>query len=543
MEAALLFFEGELAGRRVRLEQDGETLLGRGSEMDIRVGDPLVSQRHLAIRESDGRLFLDDCSSRNGTFHNGERVRERVELASGDVVSAGQLQCEIEYGLKPGDREREALVTPLEPLGTLDTREWEPLSFVEKRARDLIGGDRSEDSVPLLLMAQVVGLLITSREKADLVERSCWIFREYFDADRVIVFARDEIGEADPIAVSCRQSAVPGRGFPAALSVVYTTLSRGNSVLTHEIVPLPGEGPAGERANRVRTVVCVPIPKEGGVWGALYMEKYFEVKRGKKTFEIPHAFGDDDFNLLSLLGQILGLAVEKREAEGAILEAIEKEQQRLGRDLHDVLIQHLSGVVYISEVLERQLRTRELPEEKHASEITGLLRQAVDQARRLVEGLHPAELEKEGLASVLRDLCRNAEGTYGIPCRFRSADGEGAPSLDGLPLDAQTHLYRIAQEAVTNAVRHGKPSQIEIGLETEGADLALRVTDDGAGIPDPAGEPAGMGLRSMKYRAKMIGASLTLRRGEEGGTIVECVVKGPSGREGGGRHDRGKNIR
>ncbi|MHC4777267.1 MAG: FHA domain-containing protein [Planctomycetota bacterium] len=531
MEPSLLFFEGDMAGRRVRLERDRETLFGRGESAEVRLSDPLVSNLHFSIEERDGCLFLIDRGSRNGTFHNGERVKSPMQLRTGDVISAGQIRCEVEYGLKPGEKERRALTSPLDPLGTLDTFEKEPLSFLsESRTgrRPQTGGD----SVSLLLMAQVVELLATARGKVELIERSCWIFRDYFSPDRVIVFAKDEKGMPDPLAVSGRQDDLPGKLFPAALSVVSTTLERGKSVFTHEIVPAQGAGLEDMGANLVRTVLSVPIPRDSGIWGALYMEKYFDVKPGKKTFEVPDAFSDDDFNLVSTLGQVLGLALERRESEEAILEAIEKEQRRLGQDLHDVFIQHLAGVAFISQVLEKQLRARNLAEAKHAGEITELLREAVEQARHVAQGLHPADLEREGLVIVLGDLCKNMEGMYHIPCVFHHR-GDTVENLDRVtgrwPLDVQTHLYRIAQESISNAVKHGDPGKIDVELAWGEGGVTLRITDDGRGLPDSPDSGGGMGLRSMQYRAKLIGAAWSIRKGERCGTVVECVLKGSAG--------------
>jgi signal transduction histidine kinase len=124
-----------------------------------------------------------------------------------------------------------------------------------------------------------------------------------------------------------------------------------------------------------------------------------------------------------------------------------------------------------------------------------------------------------GLMSAREELAATIQGLYRIRCVFRS---DGPVLIDDHA--AAIHLYRIAQEAVNNAVKHGKPTQIEIGLDTVGEKLILTIQDDGVGLHESSDRRDGMGRHTMNYRANMIGASLQLHRRANGGTVVTCSV-------------------
>jgi signal transduction histidine kinase len=160
-----------------------------------------------------------------------------------------------------------------------------------------------------------------------------------------------------------------------------------------------------------------------------------------------------------------------------------------------------------------------------------LVQQAAGRARDLAKGLQPVSLMREGLDVALRELCATTEAMFRVPCRFR---GEGEVQLDDVTVAA--HLHRIAQEAIHNAVRHGRASHIFIDLvAAPGGRLVLTVEDDGVGIPDEL-PGDGLGLHTMSFRARLIGASLSVERGDAAGTIVTCSLRAgalnPGGAEG-----------
>lgn len=214
---------------------------------------------------------------------------------------------------------------------------------------------------------------------------------------------------------------------------------------------------------------------------------------------------------------------DRRQLEREILEAGAEEQRRIGQDLHDGLCQHLAGIAFATEVLTRKLTGRSAPETPGLQKVADLIDQAITQARDLARGLQPVTLEAGGLVAALEALAGTIEEMFHISCMFIS-DG---PCLVHDNIVA-THLYRIAQEAVSNAIKHGKARTVIIDLSCSSEELRLTVRDDGSGIAGrhdgASGNGRGMGIQSMAYRARIVGGTLLVRPGERGGTTVSCVV-------------------
>lgn len=210
---------------------------------------------------------------------------------------------------------------------------------------------------------------------------------------------------------------------------------------------------------------------------------------------------------------------ERKRLEAEILEISEREQRRIGQDLHDGLTQHLRGIVYISHVLHERLVKQSRPEATDSARITQLLDQAVDQARSLARGLFPVELAATGLMHALRALAATVKDIYGVSCRFLCPK----PVLIH---DNPTaiHLYRIAQESVQNAIRHGKATRVVIVLSATADAVTLGVKDNGHGFPQVLPETRGMGLEIMKYRARTIGGQLSHKPDARKGTVLTCVL-------------------
>ncbi len=210
------------------------------------------------------------------------------------------------------------------------------------------------------------------------------------------------------------------------------------------------------------------------------------------------------------------------EVEKAILETIEKEQRRIGQDLHDGLCQQLTGIALIAKALSQKLAAREPAGSAEAAEIAGLVNQAISQTRDLARGLSPVEIEVAGLAPALQKFASTIERLYGTACVFTHDESAGFQCRYA-PLLA-THLYRIVQEAVSNAIHHGKAKHVVIALTAVHVQERglLTVQDDGIGFEPKPDDKPGMGLRSMRYRGRMIGARLKVCRAEGGGTIVTC---------------------
>jgi signal transduction histidine kinase len=191
-------------------------------------------------------------------------------------------------------------------------------------------------------------------------------------------------------------------------------------------------------------------------------------------------------------------------------------------DLHDGLGQQLTGVAMMGKALERRLTVSGRPEAADAAHIARLTSEAIAQIRDLVRGLAPAELEAGDLGAALQALAATTERATGIACRV-----EGGLIFDAKDLSLVSQLYRIAQEAVSNAAKHARARRIDIVLDGGDERLTLRVTDDGVGLPSsPERADRGMGLRSIRYRADLIQAALTVERSPGGGTVVECSIPG-----------------
>ena len=232
-------------------------------------------------------------------------------------------------------------------------------------------------------------------------------------------------------------------------------------------------------------------------------------------------FTNDDIHFLQSLANVLAAAIERRELEEELLNISSNEQRRIGQDLHDGLCQHLAGVEFKTAALAKQL-AHDRVKGRHAASIVELIRNGARQAWMLARGLSPVTLESHGLMSALRELTENSGKLFQITCRFDCL----RPVL--VPNNAvATHLYRIAQEAITNAVKHGHARSVVVTLSRTRSSATLAVTDNGTGFPRDARTVHGMGLRIMQYRADTIGATLTIERANRKGTNVLCQFKLP----------------
>lgn len=206
--------------------------------------------------------------------------------------------------------------------------------------------------------------------------------------------------------------------------------------------------------------------------------------------------------------------LEQWKIQRDILEINEREHKRLGQDLHDGLAQQLSGLSFMSKALQNKLAGKSLPEEEDALRILGFLKSAIKETQRISRGFYPVELENLGLLFSLKELTNNIEMTYSIPCHYQFD-----PSIEVLDDAVAKHVYRVAQEALSNAVKHAKPTRISLSLKRCGANAVLTVEDDGVGI-DKEKFVAKLGVRIMEYRSKMMDAELSMEHVREGGTRV-----------------------
>jgi signal transduction histidine kinase len=214
----------------------------------------------------------------------------------------------------------------------------------------------------------------------------------------------------------------------------------------------------------------------------------------------------------------IALLERSQYLERDIVNISEAEQRRIGQDLHDGLCQYLAGLTCAASSLRDDLEQLNLhAEAKNAGELSRLLRDAVVQTRDLARRLVPAHVSRLGLVLALESLAQSVTTLHGINCKFVShAKSANCDEYTAL------HLYRIAQEAISNATRHGKAKNIAVTLAVKDHSITLDVLDDGVGFSESDSD--GMGLDIMRYRARLTGGHLTVDRGNVCGTKVSCVA-------------------
>jgi PAS domain S-box-containing protein len=215
---------------------------------------------------------------------------------------------------------------------------------------------------------------------------------------------------------------------------------------------------------------------------------------------------------------------ERKRLERALLDLSGREQRRIGQDLHDGLGQHLTGTAFMSKVLQQKLEDQALPEAAEAKKIVTLVNQAIEKTRELSRGLLPVLSDADGLMSALKRFAGEVEDLFSVSCSYICP----RPVLLGDVVVA-THLFFIAQEAVNNAIKHGRARHITIGMSVLDDKGCLAVQDDGVGLRRVPESHPGMGLHIMQYRANMIGGTLAVTSGRAGGTVVDCLFPLRSG--------------
>jgi signal transduction histidine kinase len=234
-----------------------------------------------------------------------------------------------------------------------------------------------------------------------------------------------------------------------------------------------------------------------------------------------------DKNLLRLLRDIcsqIGQVMGRRRAERRLLDVSEREQQRIGQDLHDGLCQQLAGLAYMASDLQSRLKKKSLAEATVAARIAELSRETATQARQIARGLNPVKLGTSGLTAALDSLASSIRSMFTISCQFECRQRFMVPDHE-----TAVHLYRIAQEAIHNAITHGKAGEIAVSLSRQPNGALLRVTDNGRGLVRGT-DGAGMGVENMHYRARAISAQLDFKPRAGGGTIMNCRFSTGNGR-------------
>jgi signal transduction histidine kinase len=215
---------------------------------------------------------------------------------------------------------------------------------------------------------------------------------------------------------------------------------------------------------------------------------------------------------------------ERKRLEREILEISNREQRRIGHDLHDGVCQQLAGIAFLTSTLAEELAEEGAGAAAQAEKISGMINEVIDQTRGVARGLFPVRLDEKGLVAALDEMASNASEVFKIRCRFVV---EG-PSL-AVENEIALHLYYIVLEAVANAAKHSGASCVDILLQPAGDRWLLSIRDDGSGFSLPVRNQDGMGLRILRYRARVIGATLNLQSQPGSGTTVTCLFLPVSG--------------
>jgi signal transduction histidine kinase len=260
-----------------------------------------------------------------------------------------------------------------------------------------------------------------------------------------------------------------------------------------------------------RTIAIVPVSYRGRTFGTIHLAD-----------ELPGKLSTEDVEFLESRSLLIGEALHRFGIEEKMLAISEEERRRVGQELHDSVGQQLTGVAYSVDLLEDSLASQERPEAAEAATVRQQLSAAIARVRNLSHGLYPVRLGAGGLVASLIELAEGVSAHRGVAC---SLEADGAPAIGDE--SAAIQLYRIAQEAVNNALKHAHASRICIRLRQEEGTLWLEVRDDGVGLPADVASRKGLGLHIMRYRAENIGARLEALAAPGGGTLVRCSVVAP----------------
>lgn len=294
--------------------------------------------------------------------------------------------------------------------------------------------------------------------------------------------------------------------------------------------------PAGERmfgysaAELIGQNLSMLMPKPYSKDHDSYMKRYRDtgvghiigigrevlaMRRDGRVFPIDLAVSEVKSGQWHFFKGIIRDLTERKRLESQILEISDREQKRIGQDLHDGIGQQMTGIGFLARSLQLRLTETQSPEADVARQLAEHVGQAVVQTRALARGLHPVAPVPGGLNSALADLTSTLEATYGVKCRVSCEDLVWFKDAT-----IATHIYRIIQEAANNAIKHAKPQTIDIVLAEHRKTLHVTIEDDGIGFPEKLPEHPGLGLQIMSSRASLIGAKLTFSRREPTGTVI-----------------------
>lgn len=242
-------------------------------------------------------------------------------------------------------------------------------------------------------------------------------------------------------------------------------------------------------------------------------------RKDGSTFPMYLAVSEVNVNNHRLYTGIIRDISEQRRLEQEVLRVSEHERHRIGQDLHDGLGQMLTGITLINKNIAASLRDEDHPLTDEVDEITDLLKEADEYARGLSRNLVPVELDSSGLVAALQRLATNAERLFNIECELKNTLNIQFDDPTSL-----THLFRIVQEATSNAVKHGNASKVQVDMQANDTQLTVKIEDNGTGFGPDWDQNKGLGVRIMKFRSRLIGANLEISDSSLGGAAIIVIL-------------------